>query len=165
MTGELHVVTGAAGVGKSTYGRSLASKLNAALLDSDTLSEAVVRAGMKAAGLEPTDRDSPEYKTIFRDAVYECLFETAAENLAHTNVVLVGPFTRELQDSQWPQRLLDRLGVEPTVWFLTCSDETRRERIAARGNPRDQGKLHAWDEYLASGSPGSPAFQVNRIET
>ena len=145
MTRELHIVTGAACVGKSTYGRKLASKLSAALLDSDTLSEAVVRAGMKAAGLNPTDRDSSEYKTIFRDAVYECLFQTASENLAHTNVVLVGPFTRELQDDHWPRRIADRLGVAPTVWFLTCADETRRERIEARGNPRDQGKLQAWE--------------------
>jgi len=84
MKYELHIVTGAAGVGKSTFGKSLAAKCNAALLDSDTLSEAVVRAGMKAAGFDPTDRDSPEYKTIFRDAVYECLFATAAENLPFT---------------------------------------------------------------------------------
>jgi len=165
MTRELHIVTGAAGVGKSTYGATLAAKLNAALLDSDTLSEAVVRAGMKAAGLDPTDRDSPEYKTIFRDAVYQCLFETAAENLAHTSVVLVGPFTRELNDAQWPQRIAERLGVEPTVWFLTCADETRRERIAARRNPRDQGKLDAWDEYVAAGSCSPPAFPVNQVET
>ena len=165
MTHELHIVTGAAGVGKSTFGKSLAAKLNAALLDSDTLSEAVVRAGMKAAGLDPTDRDSPAYKTIFRDAVYECLFQTAVENLAATHVVLVGPFTRELQDSQWPQRLADRMGVQPTVWFLTCADETRRQRIADRGNPRDSAKLKAWDQYVASGSPNLPAFPVNRIET
>ena len=165
MTRQLHIVTGAAGVGKSTYGRSLAADLNAALLDSDTLSEAVVRAGMKAAGLDPTDRDSPEYKTIFRDAVYECLFETAAENLAHTSVVLVGPFTRELQDVRWPGQLKERLGVEPTIWVLTCADEIRRERIAARGNPRDQGKLDAWDDYVAQGSPNMPAFEVKRIET
>ena len=162
---QIHIVTGAAGVGKSTYARTLACELSAALLDSDTLSEAVVRAGMKAAGLNPTDRDSSEYKTIFRDAVYECLFETAAENLAHTSVVLVGPFTRELQDAQWPRRLAVRLGVEPTIWFLTCADQTRRERIAARGNPRDQLKLRAWDVYLESCSSDSPAFEVNRIET
>ena len=165
MTHQLHIVTGAAGVGKSTYGATLAFKLKAALLDSDTLSEAVIRAGMKAAGLDPTDRDSPEYKTIFRDAVYECLFQTAAENLAHINVVLVGPFTRELQDADWPQRLKERLGVEPAIWFLTCPDEVRRQRIAARGNPRDQIKLEAWEQYVAEGSPDPPAFRVSRIET
>lgn len=165
MTHELHIVTGAAGVGKSTFGKSLASEFNAALLDSDTLSEAVVCAGMKAAGLNPTDRDSPEYKTNFRDAVYECLLATAAENLAHTSVVLVGPFTRELQDAQWPARLESRMGVAPTMWFLECADEVRRERIAARGNPRDQGKLQAWDEYVAAGSPKPPAFEINRIQT
>ncbi len=165
MTHELHIVTGAAGVGKSTYARSLAAKCNAALLDSDTLSEAVVCAGMKAAGLSPTDRDSSEYKTIFRDAVYECLFETAAENLAHTSVVLVGPFTRELQDVKWPQRLMDRLGIMPTIWFLTCPDETRRSRIAARSNPRDHAKLSDWDKYLAACSNVPPAFAVNLVET
>ena len=165
MTHQLHIVTGAAGVGKSTYGASLASKFSAALLDSVTLSEAVVRAGMKAAGLDPTDRDSPEYKTIFREAVYECLFQTAAENLLHVSVVIVGPFTRELQDANWPQRLAKRLGVEPTIWFLTCADEVRRERIAARGNPRDQTKLEAWEQYIAEGSTDPPAFDVSQIET
>jgi len=125
----------------------------------------VVRAGMKAAGLNPTDRDSLQYKTIFRDAVYECLFETAAENLTHLSVVLVGPFTRELQDAQWPQRLAERLGVEPTIWFLTCADDVRRERIATRGNPRDQAKLKEWKQYVAQGSPAPPAFRVSRIET
>ena len=42
MTHELHIVTGAAGVGKSTYARSLAAKCNAALLDSDTLSDCLL---------------------------------------------------------------------------------------------------------------------------
>jgi len=93
------------------------------------------------------------------------LFETAAENLAHVSVVLVGPFTRELQDAQWPQRLEERLGVEPTIWFLTCADEVRRERIVARGNPRDQAKLEAWEQYVAEGSPDPPAIRVSRIET
>ena len=163
MPNELHIVTGAAGVGKSTWGRSLAAKMTAAFLDSDTLSEAVVRAGMKAAGLDPTDRDSVEYKNIFRDAVYECLFTTAEENLAHTSVVMVGPFTRELQDAAWPQMLTLRFGIEPTIWFLTCDDETRRDRIAARANPRDQLKLENWQQHLAS--PLVPAFSVKRFRT
>ena len=163
MPNELHIVTGAAGVGKSTWGRSLAAKVTAAFLDSDTLSEAVVRAGMKAAGLDPTDRDSPKYKSIFRDAVYECLFVTAEENLAHTSVVMVGPFTRELQDADWPQKLTRRFGIEPTIWFLSCDDETRRARITARANPRDQRKLEHWNQHLASKIV--PAFSVEHVRT
>jgi len=169
MPNELHIVTGAAGVGKTTWGRSLAAKMAAAFLDSDTLSEAVVRAGMEAAGLDPTDRDSSEYKTIFRDAVYECLFATAEENLGQTHVVMVGPFTRELQDAAWPQWLEARFGVEPSVWFLTCSDETRRSRITDRANPRDQLKLENWDQHLAQlktqTTDSVPAFSCLHIDT
>lgn len=163
MIHELHIVAGAAGVGKSTFGKELAAKTNAAFLDSDTLSEAVVRSGMKAAGLDPTDRDSAKYKTIFRDAVYECLFATAQENLTHTTVVMIGPFTRELQDANWLNQLQDRFGIKPTVWLLTCADETRRNRIASRGNPRDQLKLENWDQHLASSQ--QPAFPVEHIIT
>ena len=163
MPNELHIVTGAAGVGKSTWGQSLAAKMHATFLDSDTLTEAVVRAGMKAAGLDPTDRDSPEYKSLFRDAVYQCLFATTAENLAHTSVVIVGPFTRELQDVTWPQRLAQRFGVEPTIWFLFCSDETRQARITARANPRDRRKLENWEQHLTSSK--TPAFSVRQIQT
>ena len=163
MPHELHIVTGAAGVGKSTWGKSLAAKLNATFLDSDTLSEAVVRAGMQAAGLDPTDRDSPEYKMIFRDAVYECLFATAEENLAHASVVIVGPFTRELQDASWPQTLTERCGIRPIVWLLSCSNETRRKRITDRGNPRDQLKLENWAQHEVSDL--EPAFQVAHVRT
>jgi predicted kinase len=169
MPNELHIVTGAAGVGKSTWGRSFAAKVPAAFLDSDTVSEAVVRAGMKAAGLDPTDRDGPEYKAIFRDAVYECLFATAEENLAHTSVVMVGPFTRELQTPDWPKQLTTRFGVTPQIWFLNCRDETRRSRITARGNPRDQLKLENWDQHLAQlktqTTDSMPAFSCLHIDT
>ena len=60
---QLHIVTGAAGTGKSTFAKQLASDQAAVLLDSDTVSEPLVRAGLEAAGMDPADRDSPQYKT------------------------------------------------------------------------------------------------------
>jgi predicted kinase len=162
---SLHIVTGAAGVGKTTFGKALARKLEAGFLDSDTVSEPIVRAGMMAAGLDPADRDSPEYKRLFRDAVYECLFQTAAENLDHVSVVIVGPFTRELRNARWPDQLRDRLGVAPKIWHLTCDDEVRRQRIEHRGNPRDQGKLVDWKQHVRDAPPAEPAFDVNRVDT
>ncbi|SMP69634.1 Predicted kinase [Neorhodopirellula lusitana] len=161
----LHLVTGAAGVGKSTFGKELATKLAAVLLDSDTVTEPVVRAGLVAAGLEPTDRDSPEYKRLFRDAVYECLFQTAADNLDHVSVVIVGPFTRELGDVTWPDQIRDRFGIQPTIWYLTCDDEVRRQRILGRGNPRDQAKLVDWNQHVIEAPPAKPAFPVQHVTT
>jgi hypothetical protein len=76
---------------------------------------------------------------------------------------MVGPFTRELQDVTWPERLTERFGVAPVVWFLTCSDDTRRERIAARANPRDKIKLEDWNQHLAGDQ--TPAFPVSIIKT
>ncbi len=162
---QLHLVTGAAGVGKSTFGKNLASKHAAILLDSDTVTEPVVRAGLAAAGMEPTDRDSAEYKRLFRDAVYECLFNTAADNLPHVSVVIVGPFTRELGDANWPAQLRSRFGVEPTVWYITCDDELRRQRIERRGNPRDAAKLRDWSRHIADAPVAEPVFDVMRIDT
>ena len=162
---ELHIVTGAAGVGKSTFARKLAVKHSAIMLDSDTVTEPVVRAGMTAAGLDPTDRDSPVYKTLFRDAVYECLFETALENIMHASVVIVGPFTKEMNQPAWPRSLEYRFGVTPTIWYLYCDDDIRYNRILGRGNPRDQLKLADWPRHVASAPVQKPSFSVKRIDT
>ena len=89
--GHVWVICGPAGAGKSTYGKKLAAEKGACFLDSDTVTEPVVRAGMVLAGLGLDDRDSTDYKVAFRAAVYECLFATAAENLPQTDVILVGP--------------------------------------------------------------------------
>ena len=161
----LQFVTGAAGVGKSTFGKELAAKSHAVLLDSDTVTEPVVRAGLEAAGMDPEDRDSPDYKRLFRDAVYESLFQVAEENLAHLPVVIVGPFTRELSDASWPDQMESRFGVRPTVWFLVCPDAIRLARIKRRGNPRDQGKLIDWQHHMASAPPAQPAFDVRMVDT
>lgn len=162
---SLHIVTGAAGVGKSTFGMRLASKHSAAFLDSDTLSEPVVRAGLVAAGMSPIDRDSADYKRIFRDAVYECLFETAAENLASVSVVMVGPFTRELSDPGWPRRLRERFLVKPVIWHLHCDEALRHQRIQKRGNPRDRLKLKDWGQHVQEAPAAVPAFDVKSIDT
>lgn len=160
----LHIITGAAGVGKSTFGSTLAGHLGAALLDSDTVSESVVIAGMQAAGLDPTDRDSDHYKRIFRDPVYQCLFATAVENLPNVPVIIVGPFTRELQDPTWPQQLKKRFTALPTIWFLTCPEPLRRQRIISRNNPRDGLKIETW-KHAPSQPPTPPAFKAHTINT
>lgn len=155
---RLSIVCGPAGAGKSTYGRKLAAESGGCLLDSDTVTEPVVRAGMSLGGLDPDDRDSGEYRDAFRNPVYECLFAVAAENLKHTDVILVGPFTSEIQDAKWPEYLRERFGVEVEFYFLECDDDERRQRIEERGNPRDALKLRDWDGYLANSGSKRPVF-------
>ena len=162
---SLYVVCGPAGVGKSTYGRRLAAELKACLLDSDTVTEPVVRAGMAFGGGDPDDRDSSVYRAAFRDPVYECLLAAAAENLQHVNVVLVGPFTTEIRQPDWPDCLRKRFGVDVVVEFVTCDEKLRRERIENRGNPRDRLKLADWAAYVAATDLRPPAFAHRIVRT
>ena len=161
--GQLWVICGPAGVGKSTYGKKLAAEKGACFLGSDTVTGPVVRAGMVLAGLDLDDRDSPEYKAAFRAPVYECLFATAAENLPHTDVVLVGPFTSEIRDSGWRDGLEGRFQATVRVIFVSCDDIERKRRIELRGNPRDDFKLRNWSEYTDLGASRPPVFEHEHI--
>ncbi len=162
---KLHVVCGPPACGKSIYGRELAAREGAVLLDNDVATEPVVQAGMEAAGLSRDDRDSPTYKQIFREPVYEALYRLAEENLPHLPVVLVGPFTSESQDAEWPVRLQQRFGVPVQVHFVYCAPEIRKERMVARGETRDLAKLERWEEYLRTTAEMRPPFPHMWVDT
>jgi len=162
---RLHVICGAAGVGKSNYGKKLAKVLGACFLDSDTVTEPVVRAGMVAAGMDPDDRDSPEYRAEFRNAVYECLYAVAEENLPGISVVLVGPFTREIHKEGWKRDLEFRFEVEVVVSYVICDEIVRRGRIEKRANPRDSWKLQHWDLYVQKSVLSPPVFDYELVRT
>jgi predicted kinase len=161
--GQLWIICGPAGVGKSTYGRKLAAEKGACFLDSDTVTEPVVRSGMVLGGLDPDDRDSPDYRAAFRAPVYDCLFATASENLPHTDVVLVGPFTSEIRNAGWRDGLEERFKTPVRVIFVSCDEVERKRRIELRGNPRDDFKLRNWVEYVELSDLRSPAFEHEHI--
>lgn len=100
--------------------------LEACFLDSATVSEPVVRVGMVAAGMDPDDRDSPQYRAEFRNAVYECLYAVAEENLPGIFVVLVGPFTREIHEEGWKRNLEFRFEVEVVVSYVIYDEVVGR---------------------------------------
>ena len=162
---ECHIVSGPAGAGKSSHARQLAAKLGACLIDSDTATERLVRAGLSLAGLDPDDRDSPAYKRAYRDAVYEAMFDLAVANLPQIPVVLAGPFTREGGEEDWPARLERRLGVKPVLHFVWCPLETRRERMMDRGEERDLPKLRDWESYAASCREERPVWEHVFVDT
>ena len=155
---RLHVVCGPPAGGKTWHARRLAGELGAALIDSDTATEGLVQAGLQAAGLSPDDRDSPLYKSHFREPVYEALFALAAENLPHVPVVIAGPFTRECGLPDWPSQLEAHFGVAVCVHFAWAEPVVRRARMVARGAARDRAKLEDWEAHCASCVPGPPRF-------
>jgi len=156
--GRLHIVFGPPAAGKTVYAKKLAASLGACLLDSDEVTERMVRAGLELANLDPDDRHSPEYKKAYRDPVYETLFDLAVSNLPNVPVVIAGPFTREGGEADWPERLESRLGVRPEFHFIWCPPEIRKQRIIRRGAGRDLPKLAAWEEYVAGCREEPPVF-------
>jgi predicted kinase len=162
---ECHIVTGPAAAGKSWHARALAARLGACLIDSDTATERLVRAGLALAGLDPADRDSAAYKRAYRDAVYEAMFDLAVANLPQVPVVLAGPFTREGGEADWPARLERRLGTRPRLHFVWCPPELRRERMIARGEERDRPKLRDWETYVASCREERPVWEHVFVST
>ena len=123
-----------------------------------------MRAGLSLAGMDPDDRDSPAYKRVYRDAVYEAMFDLAVANLPQIPVVLAGPFTREGGEDDWPARLEQRLGVKPVLHFVWCPVETRLERMSALGEDRDLPKLRVWESYAASCREERPVWEHVFVE-
>jgi predicted kinase len=146
--GKAYIICGSPGSGKSTYGKELASRQGAALIDIDTATERIVRLSLSVSGRDPDDRDSDYFKRTFRKPIYDTLFDLARENLVRIDVVIVGPFTREIRDPQWPSMLRDTLNGPVEVHYTYCDARIRKERLSKRANPRDLAKLRDWDNYM-----------------
>jgi predicted kinase len=142
------IVCGAPGSGKTTHARQLAATSGATLLDIDTVTERLVKVGLAAAGHSPDDRDSDYFKQTYREPIYQALFDIARDNLPYHDVVITGPFTKEIQDPDWPAKLTAELGSQVEVHYVLCSPDIRRQRLIDRGNDRDQAKLQDWDRYV-----------------
>jgi predicted kinase len=154
-----YIVCGSPGAGKSTHAKKLAAEKGAVLLDIDTVTERLVRTALRAAGHDPDDRDSDYFKRTFRAPIYETLFDAARENLPHREVIVVGPFTREMRALDWPAHLTRTLGGPVEVHYVACPPETRRRRLAKRGQARDLAKLRDWENYIRYyGEESPPVF-------
>lgn len=161
----MHVVSGPPAAGKSRYAHELAKRLGGCVFDSDEVTERLVRAGLKLAGMDGNDRDSDAYKSAYREAVYETLFDLARAHVERLPVVIAGPFTREGGESDWPERLEQRLGVRPVLHFVWCDAATRRQRMLARGAERDRPKLEDWERYVATCREERPVWGHVFVET
>ena len=160
----LYVVTGAPAAGKTTYGRQLATIQRAAFLDIDTTSEPVVQAALRAMNLNLDDRDSPFFKQTFRTPIYESLFAVAEENLSHTSVVIVGPFTSEKSNAGWLAELQHRFKVRIEIHYIHCSETQLKQNMTRRSNARDTYKLLNWDIYIKSYNMQLPLYPHLRVE-
>jgi predicted kinase len=160
------LLSGWPGSGKSTVGRTLASRLSAALVDQDTVTGPLVAVVADMVGVQ--DLDDVRLAGLTRDARYEAVAAVAEENLrAGTPVVLVAPFSRERRDLRaWEalDRRLRAAGGSPLLVWLHLDPLAVVGRLQARGAPRDRAKLADPGSFLArldQGAPVGPHVVVN----
>jgi predicted kinase len=160
------LLSGWPGSGKSTVGRTLATRLSAALVDQDTVTGPLVAVVADMVGVQ--DLDDVRLAGLTRDARYEAVAAVAEENLrAGTPVVLVAPFSRERRDLRAWETLDTRLraaGGSPLLVWLHLDPLAVVGRLQARGATRDRAKLADPGSFLArldQGAPVGPHVLVN----
>lgn len=153
---RLILFAGHAGTGKSTLAKKALPLIiektgeDFFFLDKDTAYGAFSAQVMQLTTQNPNDRDSPYYLANLRDWEYQGLIDIARENLIlGVNVVLVGPFSKEIQSG----RMFDAvaLGVPPQttiqIAWIDLDEAEAKQRMEKRADPRDEWKLAHWDQY------------------
>jgi len=153
-------VCGNAGTGKTTWAKQLARQRRAALLDLDTVSERLVTAAQLELGRDPGDRDSPDYKRLYREPIHETLFAIARE--CEAEAIIVAPFTRERALPSFRDWLTQKTGGEVEVHYFVCRPDVREARLRARNHPRDRNKLEDYATYRKLGLEESPPAYEHR---
>ncbi|MGO4528339.1 AAA family ATPase [Paenibacillus sp. 2TAF8] len=148
---------GGAGSGKTTLAKALSRKHKAAFLDMDILLRPAAEAIMTLQGLDPSDRDSPEYKRLCRDLGYRITMDAALDNVQlGVDTLVVGPFTKETETPDWIEQELTRIGrslddTDVRVAYVYLQNEALyHQRITARQSPLDEWKLANWDAFRSS---------------
>ncbi|VAX20737.1 hypothetical protein MNBD_IGNAVI01-1103 [hydrothermal vent metagenome] len=160
------IICGSPASGKTTYGKELAKKQKAVFLDIDISTERLVQLALTESGHDKDDRDSEHFKNTYREVIYQTMFDIAKANLQWTDVVIVGPFTRELRMKKWHETLAIELKSEIEIHYVYCNAEERHRRMVERNSERDKAKLNDWEEvnsYYSNEEP--PAFKHVFIDT
>lgn len=145
---------GPAGAGKTTLAKAWTRKHGGAFLDMDTLLRPAAETIMTLAGQDPNDRDSPIYKTHCRDLGYRITMDAALENLElELDAIVVGPFTKELDDPLWLENELALIGATVrdvcvrVIYVYLPNESAYHKRIENRGSALDVWKLENWSHF------------------
>ena len=173
---RLILFAGHAGTGKSTLAKRALPLIikktgeDFFFLDKDTVYGAYSSHVMELTTHNPNDRDSPYYLENLRDWEYSGLIDIVRENLLiGVNVILVGPFSKEIQSGKMfspvalgiPSETIIRLA------WIDLEESEAKNRMEKRADPRDDWKLANWNQYTKRRiqPPERPAiFRFDNLE-
>jgi predicted kinase len=172
LSPRLILFAGHAGTGKSTLAKKALPLIvektgeDFFFLDKDTVYGAFSAHVMELTTQNPNDRDSPFYLNNLRDWEYQGLIDVARENLLlGVNVILVGPFSKEIQSGQMMNP--EALGIPPqtriTIAWIDLDANEAKLRMQKRADPRDQWKLAHWDQYVTRRIPPPEHQQIKHF--
>jgi predicted kinase len=156
-TPRLILFVGHAGTGKTSLAKKALPLIaertgeDFFFLDKDTVYGAFSSHMMGLLTGDPHDRDSPTYLQNIRDQEYAGLIDIVRENFSlNVNVILVGPFTRELMAGKFfhPTELGLPASTTCRIAWIDLVSEVARQRIEHRADARDAYKLAHWETYL-----------------
>jgi len=155
MTPRVVFLVGAAGSGKSTVGKMIATHFNFAYLDKDVICNKFTGKLLETQGISPNERDGCNfYQTEIMPLEYETLLEIAADNVANgISVVLDAPFLGYFSDKEYIKKLKGKYSWEdsvPLVLEVTVNSKVLLKRIKQRNLDRDEWKLLNWNVFLNS---------------
>lgn len=149
---KLILITGKAGVGKTTIGRNLAHKLCFTFLETSTITKGLVDELARVKGIADDDRDSEKYLNEIRPFENEAYLNTIVKNLElEIPVVTAKVWEHEFTTNEWFQNFIKENNLENVdVYVISLyveSEDFRKQRILKRGHPKDAWKLNNWEEY------------------
>lgn len=164
---KVFFVIGPAGSGKSSVSRLIAQRFGAAYIDKDTATIRFTELLLKLNNSDPTERDNNEfYQSTIMPLEYASILDLTRDNLmAGNSVVLDAPFGKFFSDDDylskvrvqhhWPE-------AELVVVHVRLAGEALRERLIARGYPRDEWKLANWETFWAGAQANSCQWKEAR---
>ena len=150
MANILVLIAGVPGSGKTYIGKKLA-KRRGIFIDKDTITELFTEKILIELGSNKDQRESNVYWSVIQEIEYKTLIQHALENLnLKNNAFCCAPFIEQFYDREWMSTIESRVKLEKAIllkiWVQT-NEKTARERMIARREHRDIGKLSHWKDY------------------
>lgn len=137
--GDVIVVCGLPGVGKSTVSRAIAEAVDGEVLRTDVIRQELV--------------ENPVYTAKEKRRVYEALFDRARDlTESGRTVVLDGTYRRQTyRDRAW--ELADELGANFEIVAVECDEPVVERRISERENDASEADFAVYRQYRDSFDP------------